>query len=116
MLIPTNMKFHLVLGSTDMRKQINSLTIVVAQHIKEDVFAGHAYVFCNRRRNCIKVLYWDRNGFCLWQKRLEKERFRWPESVEQVMEMDARTLRWMLDGLDPIATRGHRTLEFSRIV
>jgi transposase len=115
-MLPTNTKFFLVLGSTDMRKQIGTLAIVVEQHIRADPFSGHAYVFCNRQRTTIKILYWDANGFCLWQKRLESEHFRWPATPKQVMEMDARSLRWLLDGLDPAAVTGHRRLDCSRIV
>ena len=57
------------------------------------------FAFSNRRRDIVKVLYWDRNGFCLWQKRLEKDRLRWPESSEEVMKLTRRELMWLLDGM-----------------
>ena len=63
----------------------------------------------------IKILYWDRNGFCLWQKRLEKERFPWPETTAEVKEIQIRQLRWLLDGLDLSRTKGHRGLNYSII-
>ena len=68
-------KVFLVLGTTDMRKAINGLSLLVAEHLEMDVFSGHLFAFCNRDRSIIKILYWDNNGFCLWQKRLERHRF-----------------------------------------
>ena len=65
-----------------------------------DVGAGDLFVFCNRSRTIVKVLYWDRNGFCLWMKRLEKFRFKWPQEDEELREVDRRSLEWLLDGLD----------------
>ena len=58
---------YLALGATDMRKQTNSLAALVQGTLGKDLFEGQLFVFCNRRRTLIKVLYWDRNGFCLWQ-------------------------------------------------
>ncbi|MDL1969044.1 MAG: IS66 family insertion sequence element accessory protein TnpB [Deltaproteobacteria bacterium] len=61
-----------------------------------DPFSSHLFVFCNRRRNILKILYWDRNGFCLWSKRLEKHFFRWPGSSEEVMKIEQRELMWLI--------------------
>jgi len=58
-------KVYLALGNTDMRKAINGLSILVQESMDIDPFSGHLFVFCNRKRNIIKILYWDRNGFCL---------------------------------------------------
>ena len=71
---------------------------------------------CNRRRSIVKVLYWDRSGFCLWQKSLEKEKFRWPPSARAVLELDIRELEWLLEGLDPAAIRPHRELSYSTVL
>jgi transposase len=109
-------KVFLVLGSTDMRKAINGLSQLVAGHQELDAFSGHLYVFCNRSRSIIKALFWDRNGFCLWQKRLERHRFHWPESAEEVLELGHRELCWLLDGLDPLAVRGHPRLRYSTLL
>lgn len=113
---PANTKVYLAAGFTDMRKAINGLSILVEAQLELDPFSGHLFVFCNRRRNMIKVLYWDRNGFCLWQKRLEKERFRWPESWDQVLELDQRQLNWLLDGLEVQQGRAHNRLSYSTVV
>ena len=98
-----------------MRKQINGLSIMVADRLEMDPLSGHLFVFCNRRRNMIKVLYWNRNGFCLWHKRLEKHFFKWPETIDEVCEIDNRQLGWLLDGLDVYQARAHRSLEYTTL-
>ena len=108
-------RVYLALGSTDLRKAINGLSILVADHLDFDVFSGHLFVFCNRARTIIKILYYHRNGFCLWQKRLEEDRFHWPQSREQVLEVGARELSWLLEGLDPSRIQGHPKLSYSNL-
>jgi transposase len=103
----------MAVGGTDMRKSINGLSILVADRLKMDPLSGHLFVFGNRRRNMIKVLYWDRNGFCLWQKRLEKQYFKWPRAATDVYEIDHRQLSWILEGLDIHSLKGHRTLRYT---
>jgi transposase len=93
-------RVYLAVGSTDMRKAINGLSIMVEQAMDLNPFSGDLFVFCNRRRNIIKILYWDRNGFCLWHKRLEEHRFKWPQSEQEVMTIDRHQLQWLLYGLD----------------
>ena len=106
-------KVYLALGNTDMRKAINGLSILVQESMDLDPFSGHLFVFCNRRRNILKILYWDRNGFCLWSKRLEKHFFRWPESNEEVIKIDQRELMWLVDGLEINQQKAHRRLSYS---
>jgi len=115
-LFPDHTRAYLVMGWTDMRKSINGLSMMVEGRFDLDPFSGHVFVFCNRRRTIIKVLYWHRNGFCLWQKRLEKEKFRWPESYEEVMEIGSRRLGWLLDGLEITQVRGHELLHYSTVI
>ena len=100
MFIPFQTKVYLALGSTDMRKSINGLSVLIENSMEMDPFSGHLFAFCNRRCNIIKVLYWDRNGFCLWHKRLEEHCFKWPESEQEVMAIDRDRLQWLLYGLD----------------
>ena len=114
-LLGPQTRVWLVLGATDMSKAINGLSLMVADRLGHDAFSGHLFAFCNRGRTLIKILYWDRNGFCLWQKRLEKHRFTWPGSEAEVMELGARELTWLLDGLDPLQARGHPKLEYSTL-
>lgn len=96
----SGVKVYLVLGITDMRKSVNGLSIMVSEYIGKDPLSGHLFVFCNRRKNILKILYWERNGFCLWYKKLEKELFKWPGNESEVLEIGSRELRWLLDGLD----------------
>jgi len=63
-------KVFLAAGSTDLRRSIDGLALLVAAQLELDPLSGHLFVFCNRRRTIVKVLYWDRNGFCLWQNHL----------------------------------------------
>ena len=114
MWFPTpGVKVYLGLGATDMRKSIDSLSIMVSEHLNRDPFSGHLFVFCNRRRTILKILYWDRNGFCLWHKRLEEDRFKWPESEHEVMTIDQSRLQWLLYGLD--IAGAHRQLYYQAV-
>ena len=112
-MLPVNLRVFLAVGTTDMRKSIDGLCLLVQMQLALDPFAGHLFGFCNRRRNMVKILYWDRNGFCLWQKRLERQRFVWPESQHQVLGLDGRELNWLLEGLDLRQYRSHETLHYS---
>lgn len=106
----SRMKVFLKLGVTDMRKSINTLSPIVESTMGLPSMAENLYVFCNRRKDIIKILYWDRNGFCLWQKRLEEDVFRWPETKEEVLEIDRTELEWLLRGLD--LTNAHKKLNY----
>lgn len=109
------MKIYLALGSTDMRKSINGLTILVSEQLELDPFSGHLFVFCNRRQNMLKILYWEKNGFCLWHKRLEKHSFHWPSSKEDILPIEWRELSWLIEGLDISEVSGHSSLKYSTI-
>lgn len=108
-------RVHLAMGCADMRKSINGLSILVEKRLKMNPFCGHLFAFCNRKRNMIKILYWDRNGFCLWCKRLEKGRFRWPATADQAKRIDVRQLAWLLDGLELHQAGAHKRLNYSII-
>jgi transposase len=102
---------YLAVGSTDMRKAINGLSILVEQAMDLNPFSGDLFVFCNRQRTIIKLLYWDHNGFCLWHKRLEKHKFKWPNTRQDVITIGAKQLSWLLAGLD--FTSAHQRLQYS---
>jgi transposase len=68
MVGPDHILVYVSVGAVDMRKSIDGLSILVSQQLALDPFAGHTFAFSNRHRTIVKVLYWDRNGFCLWQK------------------------------------------------
>ncbi len=110
LLLPPGLKVYLALGHTDMRKSVNGLSLLVSDVFEEDPFSGHMFVFCNRRGTILKILYWDRNGFCLWYKRLEKERFRWPLDKSKLKEVGPRELSWLLAGLELHQVGAHSSL------
>lgn len=106
-------RVFLAAGSTDMRKSINGLSVLVEQAMDLDPFAGDLFVFCNRRRNMLKILYWDNNGFALWHKRLEKHRFRWPTTTGQIVSLSSKELEWLLAGLDYSHAHEHLSYRFA---
>jgi transposase len=92
-------KIYLACGSTDMRKAINGLSIIVQKRLRIDPFGPSLFVFCNRGRNRLKVLEWDGDGFWLYVKRLEKGRFQWPrESDSPVLSLCEREFAILLGG------------------
>jgi transposase len=87
-------------GATDMRKQINGLAVIVEQQLEANPFEDRAlYLFCRERR-ILKALDWDATGFCLWQKRLEKHRFPWPQTPEKVKQITREQLSTLLVSID----------------
>ena len=101
MMLPRHPKrVFLAAGNTDMRKSINALSLLVEQAMELSPFVGDLFVFCNRRRSMIKILCWDKNGFALWHRRLEKPRFHWPATTQQVVCLQTKELQWLLAGLD----------------
>jgi len=100
----------------DFRKAINGLSILVAEEFELDPFSAQVFAFCNRKRNQVKLLVWERNGFVLWQKRLEKDRFPWPRpNGDTVVEVTGRELNWLLDGIDVFGQKPHEALQFSAV-
>ena len=109
-----NTRVYLAAGSTDMRKAVNGLMVLVSDVLEADPFSSHLFVFCNRLRDKIKILYWHNNGFWLFYRRLEKQRFWWPVDNEQVsVEITARELSWLIEGLDITQVEAHKTARFS---
>jgi transposase len=101
----------------DFRKSINglaSLASLVEQGLGMNAFGHAVFVFGNRRKDRIKILGWDRNGFWLLQKRLEDARFVWPREDSAVVEITVQQLHWLLDGIDLSAMRGHKAVSYQR--
>ena len=103
---------YLCRDPVDFRKGINGLSVLVEGTLNFDPFSRNLFCFVNKRRTQVKVLYWQRTGFCLWLKRLEEERFRWPFHLNgPVIELSEDEFRWLLDGLDLKHLKPHRSLE-----
>ena len=87
----------------DFRKSINGLVAIVEHELARDAFNGQVFVFCNKSRDKLKVLYWDKTGFSLWYKRLEKERFKWPAREKQaIVTLTNEQWQWLLSGMSVI--------------
>ena len=115
--IAGDIAIYLCRDPVDFRKGINGLSVLVEATLKYDPFSRNLFCFVNKRRSQIKVLYWQRTGFCLWLKRLEEERFKWPFHLEgQVVELDEDQFRWLLDGLDLKHLKPHRSLEYHTVL
>jgi transposase len=107
---PDNTPIYLRTGATDMRKSINGLSAIVQIEMKQNPFQPGYFVFCNKRKRLLKILYWDRNGFALWYKRLEEEKFIWPKRTAEAKSITKQQIEWLLAGLD--FNRAHKTLNF----
>ena len=99
--------------SVDFRKSINGLSVIVEQQMQLSPFSEALFVFCNKGRDKIKVLYWDSTGFCLWYKRLEKDTFKWPRKHSQTtVNLSSEQMDWLLRGFDIARLKPHKILEF----
>lgn len=86
--------------AVDFRRQIDGLVLLVADHLQLNPVSGQLFLFRDRRAKKIKILFWDRNGFWLLYKRLEKGKFKFPSLTEGVMQLTHDQLSWLLSGLD----------------
>jgi len=100
-------------GPTDLRKASNGLTVIVQEEMKEDPFSGNIYLFCNRDRKLLKAVYWDRTGFWLSQKRLEKEKYPWPQTSGEAKELNGEELKMLLAGIDFF--KAHKPLYYKKV-
>ncbi len=102
---------YLACGYTDMRQGIDGLAAIVQQNFKLDPFANSIFLFCGRRSDRIKALYWNANGFILLYKRLEEGRFQWPRNHDEVMALSTQEFRWLMEGLSIEQPKAHRPLK-----
>lgn len=103
-------------GATDMRKSIDGLSALVKLGMGKEPTEPVIFVFCGRRRDRIKLLYWDVNGFWLLYKRLEAGKFRWPAVGTEAVHLNRRQLAWLLDGLHVEQRQAHRPVKATVIV
>jgi transposase len=101
--LPASVRVYLCLTACDMRKSFDSLHALVRDHLELDAYAGHLFVFTSRRRDRVKILYWDRDGFAIWSKRLEEGTYAVPfagEAGETRREITVQELGALLSGID----------------
>ena len=109
-------KIYLACGYTDLRRGIDGLAGIVQEQFHLDAFDDTLFLFCGRKTDRIKGLYWDSNGFLLLYKRLESGSFRWPRTTQEAMQITAKQYEWLCNGFEieprnqPVNTAG---LKFS---
>jgi transposase len=100
----------------DFRKQINGLSIIVDNAMAVSIFDVGLFVFCNKKRDKLKVLYWDKTGFCLWHKRLEQDKFMWPRKNENdIIHWNKEQFNWLLRGFNVSQIKEHNPLKYNAI-
>ena len=109
-------RVYLACGSTDMRKSIDGLSALVSEAFQLDPFAPCLFVFCNRQRDKLKILYWEDCGFWLYYRRLERGRFQWPEAAAGPLIISRRQLQWLLDGLTLEQRQAHPAVNARTVV
>jgi transposase len=108
---------YMACGSTDLRKSIDGLAALVQEGFQLDPFSPCLFVFCNRKRDKLKILQWEHNGFWLHYRRLEEGTFPWPEQNSGTpMQIHPRQLRWLLDGLPLDQRNAHREVTTRTVV
>jgi transposase len=107
-------KIFLRPGYTDLRKAVNGLGGIIEGEMAGEPFSGNVYVFCNRERKLLKAVYWERNGFWLSQKRLEKDKYPWPETSEAARELSGEELSMLLAGIDFF--KAHKTIYYKKVL
>ena len=132
-MVPTSgdVTIYLCRDPVDFRLGINGLSTMVEATLKFDPFSRNLFCFVNKRRTQIKVLYWQRSGFCLWLKRLEEEKFKWPnasvapsgavarsrpEGAAGVVLLTQAQFLWLLEGFDLKHLKPHRALEYRSVL
>jgi transposase len=109
----TSVRIYIRPGSTDLRKAVNGLATLIEQQMAGEPFSGSVYLFCNRERKLLKAIWWDKNGFWLSQKRLEKEKYPWPLTNEAVHELSSDELSMLLKGIDFF--KAHKPLYYKKV-
>lgn len=106
----SNRPVYLACGSTDLRKSIDGLAVIVKESFNLDPFSPCLFVFCNRKQDKIKILQWEHNGFWLHYRRLERGKFNWPTTNTEVINISYREFRWLLDGLSLKQNQAHKAV------
>jgi transposase len=106
---------YLYRDPVDFRKSHRGLAAIVEQELEHNPFEGGLYAFSNRRREKIKLLFWEDNGFVLYYKSLAEEKFRWPKAEDQVMSLSGEHINWLLSGYDISLMQGHKILHYESL-
>lgn len=107
---------YIACGYTDMRKSIDGLAACVKQSFHLDLFSNSIFLFCGRRCDRIKALYWEDDGFVMLYKRLERGAFQWPRSDNEAKIITQQQLRWLLEGLSIEQPKAHKSVSGISVV
>lgn len=92
-------KIYIVTGRTDMRRSIDGLMAIIRDTYQMDPYANALYLFCGRKKNTLKALHFDKDGFILYIKRLDNARFQWPRNASEIRPLSRQEFRWLMEGL-----------------
>jgi transposase len=107
---------YIACGYTDIRKSIDGLATIVKQRFNLDLFSDSLFLFCGKRCDRIKALYWEGNGFVLLYKRLENGKYQWPRSESEVRDLTPQQFRWLMEGLSIEQSKAHKKVSGLSIV
>lgn len=99
-MLPDGLQVFIATEPMDMRKSFDGMAAIVQQTLKKKIQSGNLFVFLNKRGDKVKVFYWDRNGFAMWYKRLERGIFRLPQIKDKVFKVSLSELNLILEGID----------------
>lgn len=103
--LPAIIRVFVAVGASDLRRGFDGLAQLARDQLEQDPMTGHLFVFANRKRDRIKILYWDQSGFAIWMKRLERGSFNWPRADATHVEFGATELAALLGGIDLATAR-----------
>jgi len=100
----------------DMRKGINGLSEIIDLENMGSIKGNNLFVFCGKRRNSLKILYFDKSGFALWQKNLDADRFSWPKKItEEIVILTSEQMSFLLEGYDVWKMKPFAELQFEKL-
>jgi transposase len=105
--VPPSVRVFVACEPVDLRRSFDRLAACTQELLRQDPLSGHLFVFRNRPGDRVKILYWDRTGYCLWYKRLERGTFRLPAGAEAGQEISYADLTLLLEGIDLTGARRH---------
>jgi transposase len=107
---------YIACGNTDLRKSIDGLAASIKQSFHLDPFSNSVFLFCGRRRDRIKALFWEGDGFVLLYKRLESGNYQWPRDEAEVKQLTPQQFRWLMEGLSIEQPKAHQKVSGMSII
>lgn len=107
---------YIACGYTDMRKSIDGLSAIVQNNFHLDPFSNSLFLFCGRKCNRLKALYWEGDGFVLLYKRLENGKFQWPRNESEVLQITDREFRWLMEGLSINQPKAVKKINVKKVI